>query len=238
MKKILFVLLALAVIVFNLKAGRALDVEKYVPEKTQNALIVIHGFGQDGKHMAAMGEQLKSFLPYTAFYFPTAPQAAPHHGFQWFDIPVWGLEAYDMKTYEIMLSGAVENIAGLHKLIEAVHNEEGIPYRNINVAGFSQGGLMAVLSVLTYPSQLGKAVSFSGVPFIVTPKFDKSSAVAKPDILLIQGDADKVVPTDAPEMTKKSLESFGITPKVEHIRGMGHQISNEALQKMLDFLRQ
>lgn len=237
MKKILFVLIVLLVGFFNLKTGRALDVEKYVPEKAQNALIVIHGFGQDGRQMASFAEQLKPLLPDTALYFPTAPQTAPHHGYQWFEIPAWGLEAYDIKNYGIMLSSAVENVGGLHRLIDDIHKEQGIPYKNISVSGFSQGGLMTVLTVLSYPQPLGKAVSLSGVPFVLTPDFDRDMVTAKPDILLIQGDADQVVPTDGPEMTKKSLATFGITPQVEYIRGMGHRIDGAALEKMVNFLR-
>lgn len=208
-----------------------------VPENPKQALIIIHGYGQDGKRMQWMTDRLKDVLPDTAFYYPTAPDRAPHHGYQWFPIPILGAQMSEMSLYKKMLAGAVDNVAELHDLADEIHQDLNIPYENINVAGFSQGGLMAVLTVLTNPNRLGRAVSFSGVPLVLTDRFDEEMIVQKPEILLIQGTGDAVIPAESMSLTQKALEAADIIPQIKEIRGMGHEINPRALQYAVDFLK-
>ena len=222
MKKFLFFALLAAVFLINPHVSSA-ETLSYIPDNPEKALIIIHGYGQNGARMQGMTNSLKKDLPDTAFYYPTAPDRAPHRGYQWFAIPAFGAEMSEM--------------AVLHDLVDEIHNELDIPYENIDVTGFSQGGLMAVLTALTNPNHIGRAVSLSGVPLVLTDDFNADMVVSEPDILLIQGTNDNVIPANSIVLTQKTLESLGLKPETAEIRGMGHQVTPRVLQYLIEFLQ-
>ncbi len=209
----------------------------YIPENPEKALIIIHGYGQSGEKMQWMTDKLKKELENTAFYYPTAPDKAPHRGYQWFIIPIFGAEMVNIKMYNRMLNDAVDNVVFLHDLIDEIHKDLQIPFENIDVAGFSQGGLMALLTGLTNPNHIGKVISLSGVPLLLTEDFGENMIVSEPDILLIQGDNDQVIPINSIYMTKQTLDGLEISSQDETIKGMDHTINLRAQQKMIEFLR-
>lgn len=239
MKKLIIYIFSAMILISGVNAqSNSLDaVLSDIPQNPESALVFIHGLGQDGVAMQKIAANFKDRLPDTALFYPTAPDKAPRQGYQWFVIPAFGAKMADIDIYEEMLDDAVSNVDVLHELIDNIHNEMAIPYENIHVAGFSQGGLMTVLTALTYPHQLGRSVSFSGVPLILTEDFDTDILVSEPEILLIQGDNDSIIPPDSLKLTQEALESLGIIPQTVIINRMRHEISPTAQQKMLEFLQ-
>jgi len=233
MKKILFLVGFLFLFCFGAKA----EVLSYIPAEPQSALIIMHGFGGNGARMNWMTNHLKESLPHTAFYYPTAPDKAPTGGYQWFVIPVLGEEIKDKEIYDEMMKDALRNVSKVHALVDNIHQNLNIPYKNIHVAGFSQGGLMALLSALTNRHQIGKAVSFSGVPLLPTSDFSDTVVSNRPDILLMQGDADRVIPKNSLDLSKKTLTTLHISPLVYVIKGLTHSINTQEIEYMIDFLQ-
>lgn len=214
----------------------AAETLSYIPENSEYALVMIHGYGQSGARMKGMESQLKSVLPHTALYFPTAPDNGPWGGYQWFAIPRMGAQMSDMAMYEKMMKDALKNTQYLHDLIDEIHKTQNIPYENISVAGFSQGGLMALLTGLTNEHLLNKVTSFSGVPLLFTKDFTKSKIVSAPDILIIQGDNDVVIPVNSFQMTMDTLQSVDIEPELEIMRYMSHEMNNNAIKRFETFM--
>ncbi len=214
----------------------ALEVISHIPENPQKALIMIHGYGQSGERMQGLAATLKETMPDTALYFPTAPENAPFGGYQWFVLPVIGTDMITIDKYKIMLKSAVKNVDVLHDLIDDIHKDLGLPYDYIDVAGFSQGGLMAVLAAITNQNGIGRAVSLSGVPLIFTENFAAGDIKAKPDILLIQGGADDVVPPESIDMTQKTLQSIGMEPQLVKVPGLRHRVTPQVLEYLTEFL--
>lgn len=233
MKKIV---LFLFVLFHCFSFGVRAETLSYIPDEPQSALIVMHGFGGNGMHMDWMTNPLQKKLPHTALYYPTAPDEATVGGYQWFVIPVLGEEIKEKAIYDQMMKDALRNVSKLHKLIDEIHQELDIPYQNIHVAGFSQGGLMALLTALTSSQQIGKAISFSGVPLLFTPDFSDNVVKQRPKILLMQGDADKVVPQNSLKLSTETLQVLGITPFVHTIPRLQHSINNQEIEYMTDFL--
>ena len=233
MRKILFtVALCLGLWCYEVAA----QITSYIPENPEDAIIIMHGYGGNGEHMSWMTNHLKYQLPHTAFYYPTAPDEAPTGGFQWFVIPVLGEEIKDKAIYDQMMKDALRNVFKLHALVDDIHQHLDIPYQNIHLAGFSQGGLMALLVALTSSHQMGKAVSFSGVPLLFTPDFSDNLVQYKPDILLMQGDVDRIIPENSLSLSTQTLESLGISPLTYTIKGLAHSINNQEIEYMIDFL--
>lgn len=236
MKKLFTAVLAAFVLLLQAGVCLALDVISHIPENPQKALIMIHGYGQSGERMQGLAATLKETMPDTALYFPTAPDSAPFGGYLWFVLPVMGADMITMDKYKIMLKSAVENVDDLHDLIDDIHEDLGLPYDYIDIAGFSQGGLMAVLAAITSHNQIGRAVSLSGVPLIFTEDFAAGDVEAKPDIMLIQGLADDVVPPESIDMTQKTLQSVGVEPQLVKIPGLRHRVTPQVLEYLAEFL--
>lgn len=207
-----------------------------IPAHPQRALIIIHGYGGDGAHMSWMTNTLKNSLPNMAFYYPTAPDKSPRGGYQWFKIPAMGDDMSKKDMYDAMMADAMGNLKELHKLVEEIHDELGLPYQNIYVAGFSQGGLMALLTALTNPHPLQVAVSFSGVPLLFTKDFMPAHIKNSPDILIMQGDSDQVIPENSLEMTALTLAKLKIEPQINVLKGVGHQINQDAINTAIEFM--
>ena len=234
MKKIIiYIAVVFTLFLTDVKA----ETTAYIPENPTHALIVIHGFGGNSHSMSWMTKTLKKEIPDMAFYYPTAPDRAPVGGYQWFVIPTLGEEIKEKALYDKMMKDAMQNVNDLHKLVEEIHDNLHISYQNIYVAGFSQGGLMALLTALTNPHQLPVAISFSGVPLLFTPDFMIEKVKSKPDILLMQGDNDNVIPKDSIEMTSQTLKILNITPKIRILPNLNHHINQESIRNMIDFIK-
>lgn len=233
MKKFLSIfILAISLILGEAKA----ETIAHIPDNPSSALIIIHGYGGNAQTLSWMTDKLKNSLPDTAFYYPSAPDKAPMGGYQWFVIPHLGEKIADMDMYKQMMTDALKNLPIIHKLIDDIHESQNIPYDKIYVSGFSQGGLMAVLTGLTNKHQLTKVVSFSGVPVLFTPDFKPKNIVAAPDILLIQGNRDNIIPKDSLKMSATTLVLVGIEPYIRVIKGMPHSINKHAGQYLIDFI--
>ncbi len=234
MKKLLLLITLLICFYTSNASSKTLS---YIPQNPTRALIVIHGYSSDGYKMSWMTDPLKKELPDMAFYYPTALRQSPFGGYEWFEIPAIGEEIRDKAQYDEMMRDALENVTELHNLIDEIHQDLDMPYENIYLSGFSQGGLMALLTALTSPHNLQVAVSFSGVPLLFTRNFTKDKVKGDPDILLIQGDRDTVIPKDSIKMTTETLQELQIEPTIQIIQGLSHQISKKALEYMIDFIR-
>ncbi|MBO5039089.1 MAG: dienelactone hydrolase family protein [Alphaproteobacteria bacterium] len=236
MKKLFCTLVVTLTFLLNFSAN-ALETKSYIPENPTRALILIHGYSGSGETMVWIKERLEPLFPDTAFYFPTAPDKAPYAGYQWFVIPELGEGMSREDIYQEMMKDALRNTKHLHKLVKEIRQTQNIAYENIDIAGFSQGGLMALLSALTYEAPLGKVISLSGVPLVFTPDFTPSYVKNLPNILLIQGDKDNVIPKDSLDLTRQTLNALKISPVIQEIPNMSHTINAEALQEFQTFLK-
>lgn len=235
MKKILLLVL----VVFGLLIGNAdAKMLSYVPKNPTQALIVIHGYGQKGSSMGWMTENFRKSIPDMAVFYPTAPKRGPYGGYQWFAVPKMGEQIKDKELYDGMMKDALKNVQTLHDLVDEIHNKHQIPYQKIYVSGFSQGGLMALLTALTSPRDISIAISFSGVPLLFTPDFTAASVKNIPNILIMQGTNDWVIPKDSLRMTRETLTELNIEPTMSLIPDMSHQISWKALKAAMDFIQQ
>ncbi len=155
------------------------------------SLIWLHGLGADGYDFSDVVPALN--LPAEAgirFIFPHAPE-----------IPVTANGGYIMRAwYDILEFSAERRINSDHlresvqmvwELIEQQH-ALGIPYENIILAGFSQGGAVAYQAALNFPHRLGGLLAMS--TYIAdTTLLDYQNANIGLPILIQHGSFDPVV---------------------------------------------
>ncbi len=152
-------------------------------------------------------ERANSFIHWT---FPDAPHApvSCNNGFQmpsWFDIETIPLEV-GCRDYE---SDVMKSIKRIHAIIKSIENE-GTPSKMIAVGGFSQGGALSLLSVLSYPKPLAGAIVASGWLMLesMLPKLIQPANINTP-ILWMHGKSDPVVVFDQQNYGVSTLKKNG-----------------------------
>ena len=117
----------------------------------KNAVILLHGYGGDGKDISMLTLNWKRFLNNTVFLCPNGHEPCKINpiGYQWFD-----LETND-KNY--ILNEVKKAEDKLRKYIEEVKAEYNLENSKICLSGFSQGCMMSINSVsythLTLPTK-------------------------------------------------------------------------------------
>lgn len=158
----------------------------------------MHGLGDTSLGFASMfaGEHMSDALPHTRFVLPNAPlRPITVNGGErmqaWYDIRSLsnrGLATEDRK-------GMLESAALLRLVI--ADEADRIGSENVTVAGFSQGGAMAVLAGLTFDRPLARIFAASAY-VVMRDTMPEMIAAANADtnVLAVHGDQDPVVPID------------------------------------------
>ena len=174
------------------------------PQTAQSAVIWLHGLGADGHDFAGIVEQLE--LPdnhSTRFVFPHAPvQAVTINGGMemrsWYDI-----RSMDMLN-DVDAPGIEVSCATIHSLIQA-EIAQGIDPKQIVIAGFSQGGLIALHAGLTFEQALAGVLALSTYcPMVETLHLHRTLP-----IMMTHGLQDPVIPIAIAEHSMKALEHKG-----------------------------
>ena len=127
--------------------------------QADSLVVLLHGYGADGKDLIGLAEMWARNLGSTAFVAPDAPQPCDINptGRQWF--PISGMESPDrMDTIHTI----VQSIATLQQFIDEEISAAGIPDDRVILVGFSQGTMMALHAVPRREMQLAGVVGFSG----------------------------------------------------------------------------
>ncbi len=135
-------------------------IELEIGENPHAAVIWLHGLGANGHDFVPIVQQLK--LPADLsirFIFPHAP-VRPITINQGLEMPGW----YDISNMSIVgkedVDGMLESSQAIHQLCEQ-QEEQGIDSTRIIVAGFSQGGAIALHCGLDYPRPLAGIMALS-----------------------------------------------------------------------------
>ena len=124
--------------------------------KINNAVILLHGYGGDGKDIGMLTFNWKRFLPNTVFLCPNGHEKCSinQSGFQWFDL------SKDEPEYIIEQSIKAEKI--LNKYIAEVKDFYNLNNSQICLSGFSQGCMISINLGLTSDKSFNCIVGFSG----------------------------------------------------------------------------
>ena len=198
-------------------------------DDVKRAIILLHGYGGDGKDISMLSLNWKRFLKNTVFLCPDAHEICSVNpsGFQWFDLNK------DDPDYILQESKKAENI--LNNYIVEVNNYFNLDYSQICISGFSQGCMMSLNVGLTSEKEFGCIVGFSGK---IIDKQDLSSRIKnKTDILMIHGENDTIV---SPSYLLEA-EDFFIRNKIKietlMIKNCEHHIPIEASSAALNFIK-
>ena len=208
--------------------------ERYLPRNMAGALVSsasviwLHGLGADGHDFEPIVPQLAlpAMLP-VRFVFPHAPvrPVTLNNGYPmraWFDIVKIGLNQPRDRD------GMLASRAALEGLIAREH-QRGIPAARIVLAGFSQGGAVALYTGLQYKEKLAGIMALSTyLPIGEGFDLDISAANASVPIFYGHGTQDPVVPLQLAEYTRNELTARGC-PVTWHTYPMPHAVHPEEI---------
>ena len=175
-----------------------------------HAVIWLHGLGADGHDFEPVVDAFDpDAFPATRFVFPHAPTRAVtiNGGYvmrAWYDIL-----SVDFSQRREDPKGVRESAAQVEALI-ARENARGIPDANIVIAGFSQGGAIALHTALRHPRRLAGVLALSTyLPLADTLAAEASAANRDVPIFMAHGRDDGVIPCDFAKRSFEQLDAAG-----------------------------
>ena len=200
------------------------------------SIIWLHGLGADGNDFVPIVPELN--LPRTLavrFVFPHAPvrRVTINNGMAmraWYDIA-----AADLSS-RADIDGVLQSQAQLEALI-ARENERGIASSRIVLAGFSQGGVVALHTGLRHSARLAGIAALSTY-LVLADRLTQDASSANKDvpIFMAHGTADPVVRFEWGEASRRALEAAGY--RVEwHTYRMEHSVCLEEIVDLGAWLR-
>lgn len=206
------------------------------PLAAKRSVIWLHGLGADGNDFVPIVPELH--LPSSLsvrFIFPHAPimPVTLNNGYEmrsWFDIYSLSRES------EVDMQGITASIGTVNQLI-AAEVARGIPTQNIVLAGFSQGGVIALLAGLSYPKQLGGILALSTyLPISPVILQNANAANRQIPIFIAHGTQDPVLPYALGEGTAAFLRQAHY-PISWHSYPMPHSVCPDEIKDISDWLQ-
>jgi len=197
-------------------------------KEIKNAIILLHGYGGDGKDISMLSLNWKRHLPNTIFICPNGHEPCQINptGYQWFDLT--------KEDPSYILEQSIKAERKLVQFVDEVKNEYKLRNDKICLSGFSQGCMMSINLGLTSDQKFSCIVGFSGK--IINQEDLKLRKKNSTNILLIHGDSDQVV---SPNFLLEAKDFF-IRNKVDintHlIKNCDHHIPIEASSIALDYI--
>ena len=197
------------------------------------SIIWLHGLGADGSDFVPVAEQLALPAP-VRYVFPHAP-VMPVTCNGGYIMPAW----YDIYTMDI---AGNQDEAGIRasgaRLAELIDREvaRGIAPERIVLAGFSQGGAIALQTALRYPARLGGVLALSTyLPLAATLAVERSKANRNLPIFFAHGRYDGVIPMSAAKASSDLLASQGDAVEWREY-AMEHSVNAQEVEDIRRFL--
>lgn len=198
------------------------------------SVIWLHGLGADGHDFEPVVPELR--LPPTLrlrFVFPHAPvrPVTLNMGMRmraWYDI--------------LQLGGGPEDEAGVRAsqgMVEALIERErsrGVAARRIVLAGFSQGGAIALHTGLRHGQRLAGILALSTyLPLAGTLQAERSEANRDVPIFMAHGEFDDIIPITRAQQSRQALAAQGYAPQW-HSYPMPHSVCGEEIAAIAAWL--
>lgn len=215
----------------------AFDLVEILPRsRRRHAIIWLHGLGADGHDFDGVVPEIGLTEEYGIhFVFPNAPvQPVTINGGMpmraWYDISDMALER------EVDGEGIKQSSALIADLIR--HEiEQGIASENILLAGFSQGGVIALHAGLTCGYKLAGILALSCyLPMLDYLEAERSAANQDTPILMAHGVWDPVVPLPSGQAALAALKTLGYPVEWKEYR-MEHALCLEEIRHIAEFIK-
>lgn len=216
-----------------------LELFSHNTSKISASVIWLHGLGADGHDFELIVQKLN--LPNVRFILPHAPEMAITRN-SGYIMPAW----YDLygSSSSSKTGNNQEDEAGIiasQKYINSLIQNEikrGIPSERIVLAGFSQGGAIALHTAIRYPQKLGGILALSTyLPLKTKLAAEANPANADIPIFMAHGIFDDVISLDMCKVSLNALQNSHFSVSW-HEYNMAHSVCIEEISDIRGFLQQ
>ena len=214
-----------------------LDYLEIYPHEDTNALVIwLHGLGANGYDFKTLVEQLEFPEPLKVrFLLPHAP-VIPVTINQGMEMNAW----YDIYSLE---ENSREDEQGIHRAMQSIEtliteNFSHIPSHRIILAGFSQGGAVALHTYLHGKTDIGGVIALSTyLPLSHLCEPLASSNIPDKHIFMAHGESDEILTLDVAERSRTALTAIGA--EIEwHQYPMAHNLCTQEVADLHQWLIQ
>ena len=198
-------------------------------KKPKNAVILCHGYGGDGKDISLLASYWRTYLPDTLFVCPDAPEkcAVNANGYQWYDL-------MDQTKDQVLVKSLVTEIK-LNTLIDEVKKNNNLTGEKIAIGGFSQGCMISLQTGIKRKDKINSIIGYSGK--IIDTMHLQNNINSRPDIILMHGDKDEIVPISFLLEAKEFFNKNKYQIKTQIFKNCEHRIPVEGSSLGLEFLK-
>jgi phospholipase/carboxylesterase len=190
--------------------------------KAELLFVLLHGGGAAPEQMQPLADALRAQYPQAALALLQAPHALPSdavRGFIWYD-----------ETDAV--SRAPAAVAALVTEVRRLAAELQLDWPRVALAGFSQGGLLALEAVQTEPKLVGRVLAFGAAPL--------GRPVAAPEgvcLHLLHGLADAEVPYRHVVDAAQTWVELGADITADVLPDVGHSLDARLIERGMEQLR-
>jgi len=202
-------------------------------DSSTHSIIWLHGLGADGHDFEPIVDELNLHQP-VRFIFPHAAELAVtiNNGMR---MPAW----YDIKAPQI---NQLQDEAGIRKSQQAIlalierEIERGVKSENIILAGFSQGGAIALHTALRYDKPLAGIMGLSTyLPLADKVENEIHPANKHTAIFLAHGNDDQVIPAQLATENQHALNKLGYDVELKKYE-MEHSVCPQEINDISDWI--
>ncbi len=199
-----------------------------VGENKKNLVVCLHGWGSSGDNFIHVAKIMNKFSPDSCFIAPNAPfPRKTGDGYQWFSL--------ENRAEDVLYSGVKNAASIINNFIDRKLQEMNLDDTQLSLIGFSQGAMAAIHTSLTRTQPCASVIAYSGR--FIAPHKVAMDIKSKPNIYVIHGDADDVVPFSCLDLSVKALRENGINAEAHAIHSLGHIINDEGIKLGVEFIK-
>lgn len=198
------------------------------------SIVWMHGLGADGHDFESIVPELRlKAEKHINFIFPEAPvrSVTINGGMRmraWYDI-------VDLSMTKTDREGIKDSAASISQMLDEII-AGGLSPKHVILAGFSQGGVIALHAGLKYPVRLGGIIALSTyLPTIEQITVERSGASQSTPIFMAHGSFDSVVPVEYGRKAYEDLQDLKY-PIEWHDFMMDHSVCGKEIARIAEFI--
>ena len=198
-----------------------------VPERPGRLIVALHGAdGDEGQFAEALADLRAGDL----VVLPRGPRTLPGERLGWYREAVGDGDAHaDAAEFDDSLRRLVAFVGQLQR-------HHAIAARDTVLAGFSQGGALALSAAVTEPDCCGAVAVIGGrLPRRVDPQVEMPTSLGDIDVLLLHAPDDDVLPPAHAHDAAAFLTAQQMAPELR-FTGRGHALSPPAVAALRQWL--
>lgn len=209
---------------------------EYSDAKNPKYLVIfLHGYGANGENLINLSQEIRHVLPEAHYISPNAVEpweGGFPHAYQWFSLNN-GMERKSMN--DEMENNIKKANKILANFIDVQLERFNLTVENLFIIGFSQGALMSLYQGFIKNKKPAGIIAFSGK--LILPEMIHEKTLSKPEICLIHGEADSVVPFSNMLEAEAILEKLKIPFESHPIPDLDHSIDIHGIRMAQKFIK-